>query len=151
MKQRGQAFPPFHFLISAVLGLAILVIILGIIAYFESVRFGLSQERFTQAVDRALANPTGETISEEKVLFRGGESFSSRTFASPRGMDDSCFELQARETGFVVLESASLVKIQKNTELDVFYQCFTRTECAASALASACDKCCIISFGKEPD
>ncbi len=130
---------------AAVLGLSILVIILGIITYFENYKYQLSQERFYATLKSAMNTPTSELLKEKKVLFKGGEIYSSQMFEKVYSIPSECFSVQSPMTQLVKTIGTNSVQILQPTQLDVFYRCDPAGICPAG-----CNTCCTISFGREP-
>ncbi|MBS3061442.1 MAG: hypothetical protein J4215_02560 [Candidatus Diapherotrites archaeon] len=146
MNPKGQFFEPFNILIAAVMGLAILVIIIGLIQYFENEKFLLSKERFEKTLDRAFQTPTNEVITEPELLFRAGEQFSSVGLARRRGLEPECIELESRETESISSIQPGVVLIKQNTQLNVYYLCSPASQCL-----NGCNTCCRIGFGLKPN
>lgn len=150
MNSTGQGFESFNVLIAFAMGLAILVIVLGIVFHFENEKCNLSKERFEKALDTALNTPTGETVTEKDICFRGGEQYSALAFGRRRAMDPGCFELQATNGVTISAESSRLIDIKTNFETNVYYQCFLPSTNPFDSCIDDCRACCIVSFGKKP-
>ena len=66
MNNNGQGFDVFRLLIGAIIGLAILVIIISIINYVENVKYGVSQREFYNGLVNATHTPNGEVVLRKK-------------------------------------------------------------------------------------
>jgi hypothetical protein len=139
-KAQGETF---NLIVAAVLGLAILVIIVGIVLYFQNQKFLLSQQRFDATFDRALATPTGDVLVEKNVFFKGGELYSGAIFATGHAIGADCVSVQGGNQSALIV-TPDYVRIKTPTELDVYYKC------TSTPTDPACGVACVVSFGKKP-
>ncbi|MDP6670938.1 MAG: hypothetical protein QGI60_03925 [archaeon] len=147
MNIRGQEFSGFRLLIDAVLVLMILVIIMGILGWVESLRFQMSEQRLYDGFDKAVNSPDGKVVLEKNLSIRGGIIFLTGSFERP-GIKKKCIEFDALNVGGLVLsDTKRQVEVTNNMMVDMYYKCLRNingTNCIVE-----CDTCCEISFGKE--
>ena len=88
--QKGQAFEPFKMLIGAIMALAVLVIIISAINYFEELRLNVSEQRFYDGLSNAARQPNGSPLIIEDVQFQRGDTFSSNSLGKSMGLASEC-------------------------------------------------------------
>ena len=143
MFQRGQSFAIFKLLIGAIVALAILVIIVGVINYFENLRVQISEKRLVDGLISA-ANAPGELVVAEKLTFEKSLSFSRRFFSTRINVEQECIELDSLQGSSVIINPES-VSFNSGIQIDVFFKC------SADSFSSFCPLSCAVSFGKAPD
>jgi len=146
MNDKGQAFSVFRLLIGAILGLAILVIIISIIGYLDNWKGDISKRNLYEGLDSAVETPNAELVVRKNLTFKKGDSFNTRSFETNSGLEKGCVELMKANLSALELESNSIM-IRQNTLIDVFYKCL---KVNYSPPYDNCEIFCIVSFGKEP-
>ena len=145
MNSNGQAFPVFRLLIGAIIGLAILLIIISIIGYIENWKFDVSKRMVYEGLNVAIETPNKELVIRKNLTLRKGSVFSTRSFSTDSSLDTGCITLQS--SNLSVFEHNNIpvtaITMAQNFVTDVYYQC--QKNDPAYAL---CDIHCIVSFGK---
>ncbi|MBN1941043.1 MAG: hypothetical protein JW772_02570 [Candidatus Diapherotrites archaeon] len=140
MNSRGQHFAVFRLLIGAILGVAILVIIIGIIGFIQNWEYYVSDNILYEGLDNAVQTPNGDVVVRKNLKFPKGNSYAAGSLAANAGLEPECLEIQATDASVFALEGNNFIKMQNNAVAHVYYQCFMdRPEC---------DIYCIVSFGK---
>ena len=149
LNHSGQGGEVFRFLIGAILALAILVIIIGIIAYLERWRIDVSNKYLYEGLNNAVQTPNGETVIRKKLTFAKGTMFTSGGFAHVAGLSPKCVTLLARKSANMTLEdNAALhtqtLKLHTNAVMDVYFRCVKSDDDACQPSGTSCE----ISFGQ---
>ena len=154
MNARGQAFEAYRLLIAMVIALAVLIIILSAISYFDELRKKVSQDTLYSSFKSALDSPNGKIIKTTSLVFSTGVTYSRVQFAKPNNLDPECIQLDAsKETGFelhVENASAPYVKVVQAVQGNVYFQCRTDNFIIPPG-PSDCFVYCLLSFGKLPE
>ncbi len=132
-------------LIAAVMALAVLMIIIGAIQYFDDQQFGISKERFFDGVQNAVRQPNGELLVVEQLQFKKGDSFSSNGVGKNAGISGECITFSGTGTnGAVVSPDGESISFAERVLVDAFIKCSP-----ASPAGGTCEAECEISF-EEP-
>ncbi|MAG22347.1 MAG: hypothetical protein CL943_03540 [Candidatus Diapherotrites archaeon] len=143
MNQSGQEFSGFRLLIDAILVLMILVIIIGILGWVDSLRFQISEKRLYEGFNKSLNSPDGKTVVEKDITMRSGTTYLVGAFAGP-GVDRDCIRFRALNlTAWKLSSNKKQLDIETDIVIDVFYQCTRQFD------EGACEILCEISFGDE--
>ena len=148
---RGQAFEAYRLLIAMVLALAVLLIILSAISYFDSLRQKVSQDTMYSSWKSAVDSPNGKIIRASNLYFTAETRFSRVQFAKQVGLDSSCVQFDAEpDVGFELNDEDidnPFVLVSQNVGGVVYFQC--RADNFIIPLGdSSCLSYCLISFGK---
>ncbi len=147
MNRRGQEFSGFRLLIDAILVLMILVVIMGILGWVESLRFQMSEQRLFDGFDKAVNSPNGKVVLEKNISIREGIIFLTGGFERP-GIEKKCIKFEALDVrAFVLSNQQRQLEVTSNMMVDMYYRCI-RNLGGANCIVE-CDTCCEISFGKE--
>ncbi|MDD5148421.1 MAG: hypothetical protein PHH08_03065 [Candidatus ainarchaeum sp.] len=141
--ESGQAFDVFRLLIGAIIGLAILVIIISIIQYLESWKVDVSKKLLADGLYNAVQTPNGEVVVRKDLTLRKGDIFSRGNFAEQSGVKWDCLELLVSNIGAFELRNDSIIEIKQGILTTVYFQCFKKP-----ASNPDCDPYCLVSFGK---
>ena len=143
MNRQGQAFSAYKLLIGAIMGLAILTIIMGVIGYFEGLRVEIDRELFEDGFEAAVNSPDGKVIVKEITLHES--TYTSKGLAEKfSGLTKDCIEFDAANwTAFNLAEGKQAIVIKKSVKAKVYY-CCTLQGCP-----EGCNVCCRISFGRK--
>ena len=85
MNQKGQAFTTFQLLISAVIALAILVLLLNIIGGLPNLSGGEPSDEATNLV-KALVNSPGDLKLSRDIVFRPQTNLTAKSIAASSGV-----------------------------------------------------------------
>jgi hypothetical protein len=123
---RGQTSDVFRLLVAAVLGLAILIIILGIVAVIEEQKFQLSELRFYDGFGHAVNLPTNQVFQEEKLVFKGKQMFTAESLSLQFKVEKECIQFETNNSRVHIRNpsnSGQIVEMANNIQIDVFFQC----------------------------
>ena len=152
MNQQGQGEDVFRLLIGAVMGLAIMVIIISVINYFAALQQSVSEERLYDGFKIALENVTKQESPDmkiEKGVRLPESTYTSQGFAAIANFNEECIEFQGTKSFELIGDStkefggADAIHVKKFMELDIYYKCFSY------AVNTNCPIYCIVSFGKQ--
>ena len=145
MNARGQSFEAFRVLIAMVIALAILVIILGVINYFDALRQTVSYDTLNSSWKSAYDSPNGKVTRVSGLFFSKDTRFSRTQFAKQVSLDNECITFDADTTlGYAFDQDA--VVVTNSTIGAIYMQC--ATDNIVGAAGSNCNAYCLISFGK---
>lgn len=151
INQKGQAFEAYRLLIAMVIALAVLVIILSAVAYFDDLRKRVSQDTMYTSFKSAVDSPNGKIVQASDLAFTSGTTFSRRQFSLKAGVEEDCILLDAEnDFGFRLNDDnpdAPFVSVPATIQGSVFFQC--QTENFILSPNDACYVYCLISFGKR--
>ncbi|MFA7133882.1 MAG: hypothetical protein WC122_02790 [archaeon] len=150
VEQRAQAEAVFRLMIDSVVGLAILLVILSALNYFQNQVVIQSKADLFSLVKNAVNTPTGIVLKSGELTFSNGFVVDSVDFESGTNLSENCFELRAR--GGFVNASSDNKKISFNQSLKVivYAKCINNPSCNPyinpDSFGSCCTQC-VISFG----
>jgi len=145
-EEAGQASAVFRLMVDAIIGFAILMIIVSALTYFNDLRIRTSLSEFNSLVESAVNSPDGKIVESNSLVFSKGQGFSSQSMQAITGVPASCF-LFKTNLSFVDVGNGLYIEIRQNTETKVYAQCLEAS--LGSCDNSTCEICCIISFGKK--
>jgi hypothetical protein len=149
--ERGQSGAVFRLLIDSIVGLAILVMILGALFYFETLNASASRQEFFSKVTAAVNSPNGIVVeSTGRLVFHKG-GFSNGDMESLTGYPKDCFEFQSN-LAFAKAPTGEIIEFTGNIKSKVYVQCVTTgNDCSVEEEqdAGCCEIECLISFGKN--
>lgn len=148
LNQKGQSFAAMELLIASIMGLALLAVIVGLIAYFDGLSIQASLLEFKNTVISGINSPNGEIVEAENVILSPGD-YSTTLFGSWGKMSSSCFDLQAAENSqsFSILtgNESQALHVTKRVTTSVFVKCVLGPELSPNF---DCEKSCAILIGK---
>lgn len=150
MKNNGM-FWPFRLLIAALMSIAILIMILGALNYFEKIRITVSMERLEKGFNTAWGAITtpdkpDKGINKEKNLTIPATTISVLPFAKSHNLDSKCIEMQSvKNSAFELTPNKRAVTVKRESVTDVYFLC------VYNPLNADCSERCYISFGKAPE
>ena len=95
--ERGQAFEAYRVLIAAVIAIAVLVIIVSTISYFDRLKEEVSTDTLNASWKSAVDAPNGKVIRAQDLSFNQGTTFSRRAFAKQVNLVDTCLVFDAEK------------------------------------------------------
>lgn len=146
LNQRGQGDDVFRLLIAAVMALAVLVIVFGIVSLVEEEKFKLSSFRFQDGFAAAVDLPTCKIVKQEKLFFKTGESYSATALARKYSLDETttnCVQFFSSNSVVLVSTDHAVATMGGQVQTDVFFRCRQDNGCNPAVS-------CEIWFGKEP-
>lgn len=151
MNQKGQAFEAYRMLIAMVLALAVLLIILSAISYFDALRQKVSLDTLYSSWKSAVDSPNGKIIRASNLSFTQETRFSRVQFAKQVGLEPECLQFDASsDTGFQLNDEGGenqYVRVTQNLIGSVYFQCRADNYINPPG-PSSCLAYCTISFGK---
>ena len=72
LETRAQSGAVFRLMIDGIVGLAILLIIISALSYFQALRVQAANEKFFSLVESATNSPNGKVFVEKNLLFTQG-------------------------------------------------------------------------------
>lgn len=151
MNEKGQAFEAYRLLIAMVIALAVLVIILSAVAYFDDLRRKVSQDTLYSSFKSAVDSPNGKVVQASGLAFTAGTTYSRVQFARQASLEDECIQLDAGDDyGFRLNEDnpdTPYVKVDSTLQGSVFFTCATDNFIIPPG-PDTCFVYCLISFGK---
>jgi hypothetical protein len=143
---RGQAFDVYRLLIGAIIGLAVLAIIVGVIPYFEQLSVNICKKEVQEAMLRASHVPDGSTVAPvRKCVFEAESSLNSKQLSDFINIPVECVSFKAsNSSSFNLISGDKGVYFSNRTEVPVFIKCCPPTpQCT--------DMKCIVGIGVKPD
>ena len=141
LSEKAQAFEPFKMMIGAIFAMLILVIIIGSVNYFQTLRADISTQRFYDGLGGAVKQPNNQVLLVRDLQFSEGIAFSSNGLGKVVGLDGECIEFVDSGSAFEVTDSVAKTKSALIT--DVFFRC--------NVNEGSCEIFCEISFGEMFD
>ena len=145
--QRGQSFEAFRVLIAMVIALAVLVIILGVISYFDSLRQKVSYDTLYSSWKSAVDSPNNEVVRVPGLFFTKGTRFSKTQFSRQVSLDNECIVFDA-DTSLGYSFDGDALEVTSSILGAIYMQCNVNNTVGASSGSGGCFAYCLISFGK---
>jgi hypothetical protein len=144
LNSKGQESATFELLVVAIMGLAIMLIVLGIADYFSGLRFQASERAFNDSFNSAVNMPNGEIITAPKVYLNEGDK-TTASLSKQSSIPAECIQIEAVNLPAFKLEGNERIQILKAVEANVYFRCIL------SSLYGIrdCEESCLVSFGKE--
>ena len=148
---RGQAFEAYRVLIAVIIGLAVLLIILSAISYFDALRQSVSVNTLYSSWKSAVDSPNGKVVRASSLSFTKDTRFSRTQFTKQVGLEEGCLSFDADSgTGFKLDDSDAdhpFVTVTGPIIGSVYMQCQTDNFIIPPG-PSSCFAYCLMSFGK---
>ena len=124
LNQRGQGSDVFRLLIGAVMALAILLIVLGIVNLVGEEKFKLSRQRFFDGFSTAHDSPDGlSPVEREKLFFNKHEIFTSDSLARQFQMQPQCIQFFSEHPRASSFPGYSGIEMLDQLNLTVVFSC----------------------------
>jgi len=158
LDNKGQAEAVFRLMIDSIIGLAILMIIIAAIGYFDELRFIQSTSDFKQLIKDAVNSPDGTMLSAKELTFKSGTGFSADDFELFTVVNRKCFSFSSSFSSVEVSSDAQSVLFKQRLITTVSARCVPNTlastcNSSVSAELTSPSECCFnceIYFGKTP-
>ena len=149
--QKGQEFEVFNMLIGAVIALAILFIIIGVVNYFEGLKLEISNARLEQKISSAAQSPNGSIFPAKDLTFKQGYSINAREVALKVNLGEECINFDAaRSSAYRLSETERSIIFDSTVQTDAYIKCYKLATMGADC-PKECLFCCTIAIGKEPE
>ena len=154
INQKGQAFAGYRLIIGALIAFFILLIILGAINYFESIKTRTTHDSLRSGLNAAKETPDGSIIKKKAVYFSAGSAYTKQFFSIQSGVPAACLQLIADKPTVKVTENS--ISFEQALTIDVFFRCVllgSEMEAMLPFVTNECrdvsDLYCQISVGDE--
>lgn len=148
MNVKGQESATFELLVVAVMGLAILVIVLGISNYFSGLTMQASEKNFNDALKSAVNSPNGTVIVAQGIILSGGSKTSS-SLSKQISIPEKCISIQGSlSDSWSVNAGGTAISFSRAIQTNVYFSCVLGSG-HASASGDPCEISCLASFGDE--
>jgi len=148
LENRAQSGAVFRLMIDSIIGLAILLIIISALSYFQALRIQASTEKFFSLVNSATNSPNGKVFSENNLLFTPS-GLSTITIRNKTNIHESCFHFESNLGNVKINDDGSKLDFTANVETNVYAKCsLNGTQCGVDDEV-CCEFECDISFGKK--
>ncbi len=142
LDDRAQSGTVFRLMVDAIIGLVILMIILSVLGYFESLRVDVSRAEFISTIKSATEAPDGRVVSSGILIFVKGTGFSASQLQSITNYPAESFEFQSNVGFAEVLGNGKIVQMKQNIETRVYARCVPDSDPNLRIR-------CVISFGRR--
>ena len=149
LNQKGQAFAGYRLIISAFIAFFILLIIIGAINYFESLRTRTTHESLYTGLNAAKEAPNGLSVKKSNVFFSSGSAYTKYFFSAQSGLPEDCIELMAFETQAIDVSPGGALTFNNAITVNVYFRCFLKNIAEAQGIYNDCDIYCQVSLGDE--
>ncbi|MCX6803102.1 MAG: hypothetical protein NTY48_00865 [Candidatus Diapherotrites archaeon] len=157
LNERGQAESVFRLMIDSAIGLAILLIIISALSYFQQVAIQQSMADFMFLMDSATSSPDGQVIISKDLTFEQGIIIDAADLQNRTGVSKYCFNFAAELGSVTPSEDQKQVTFSRRISLKVYAKCTPsddakncQTRIAPENENECCFKC-LVSFGKISD
>jgi len=147
MNSNGQESATFELLVVAIMGLAIMLIVLGIADYFSNLSFQASERTFIDSLKSAVNSPNSSQIVASEIRLGAG-SKTVASFSKQTSIPAGCFSIDARLAQSIELHENTRIDIKEPSEMDIFIRCVLGPDYASDS-SLLCEESCLVSFGKE--
>ncbi len=143
--KKGQAGSVFKLLIGAVIGIAIIAIIVVIIQIASDQKTYLSEEVFANKITMAMKNPTGSEYIVDNLTFSPQKVINKKALSEETGLGENCISLEIAESAQSYIETdpnKNYILFTKMATVNVGVTCNLSTD-------DVCDlKCNLKVYGK---
>jgi len=148
-EESAQAEAVFRLMIDSVIGLAILLVILSALSYFQGQVVVQSKADFISLVKNAVNSPTGIIMKSGELSFPDKFSVSTINLENWTNLSRYCFELKSRGSIFTNGDQTR-TEFSQALKTVVYVSCesmFTCNPRIVPTRESECCEHCIVSFG----
>lgn len=152
--QQGQSSDVFRLLIGAIMGLAILAIVLGIVQVVEQQKFTLSQVRFYDGFEAAVNRPFSDFsptafVKQQDLFFKKGDTFTALGLSKQFKVSKSCIVFFSGNSDVHPFpnQPGTGVQMLSQVQTTVYFRCgYPSGACADPDNPLYCE----LWFGKQP-
>ncbi len=153
MENKAQAEAVFRLMIDSIIGLAILLIIIAVINYFQGQSIIQSQSDFYRLVEDSSNSLDGKIISSKDLTFSKGFGLDSFDAEKVTGISQYCYSFESRYGAVKISEDGKRAEFTQLLTTKVYARCSpANTSCNPREKVESEGDCCVkclISFGKE--
>jgi hypothetical protein len=154
MENKGQADSVFRLFVDSIVGLAIFLIILSAVGYFEELSKQQTIDDFNDMLVSAVSSPNGKVIhSSGEMSFAKGYAIDTITAQRLTSLGSGCFTFESTMGSIKIASAANRAEFTQNLRVEVYMRCVSEPSCTPG-MNDDPDNCCatcIVSFGKELD
>ena len=149
-EEKAQSGTVFRLMIDGIIGLAIFMVILSSLSYFQNLRMGTSQQELFSIIESAKNSPNGLVFpSKENLLFSKGDGISTTNLREIIGLNKECFIFESGLGFAKVIDDGVGIEFTGNVETKVYAKCYPVGAFCDYGEEGCCEINCLISFGKK--
>jgi len=150
-EQRAQAEAVFRLMIDSVVGLAILLIIVGLINYFNAQIIAQSKNDFITVVKSSVSASNGSVItSSGDLTFARGFGVDGLDAQNWTQISEKCFHfVSSASEGSIKIIDDTKAEFTQTLSIKVYSKCVPDQSCNPYDPENSCCMQCTISFGKK--
>lgn len=141
MKEKGQIFTIFRFLVEAIIALAVLLIILAIIQEFEQTKIEISKTRFFDGFDSAFQSTNNDIIERTDLAFEQGFTLTAAALAKHVRMPRECISLSVPVSSAFSMADSETIVFHNAITTNAYYRCKRQFD-------TACEIACELSIAE---
>ncbi|MFA5763593.1 MAG: hypothetical protein WC915_02170 [archaeon] len=151
-EEKAQSGAVFRLMIDGIIGLAIFMVILSSLSYFQNLRLGTSQQELFAIIESAKNSPNGVVFpSKDNLLFAKGDGISTNNLQDIIGLNKECFTFESGLGFAKVIGGGVGIEFTGGIETKIYAKCSPSGEFCDYGEEECCQINCIISFGKKLD
>ena len=149
---KAQAGSVFRLMVDSIVGLAILLLILSSLTYFQGLKVDVSRAQFISIVEAAIESPNGKIISSDGVLiFTEEASFTASMLNGLTGYPSDCFTFRGPKSFADIPDNEQAITFKQNISTNVYGRCTVDPDVALEYGNDECSVNCVFYFGVKPD
>ena len=150
MNESGQGEAVFRLVIDSVIGLAILLIIVAAVGYFNDRAIEQSKYDLAQLIENASNSPDGQVLSSKgDLLFAKGFAVDTADVELWTGVSAKCFSFSTGMSSIKILSDGAKAEFTQGLAIKSFAQCKpSGAVCNPRDPSAECCFTCLIFFGK---
>jgi hypothetical protein len=151
-EQNAQSGAVFRLMVDAVIGLAIIAMILSTLSYFNYLKINASIGEVNNKILAAVSSPNGEVIaSTSKLFFLKGMTLTTGQMQSLTGYPEDCFRFKSNLGLIDITAEGKMVEFTESVETFFYARCTSENEFQIDPDESICEVECVFSFGEKLD
>ncbi len=154
MDNRAQADSVFRLFVDSIVGLAIFLIILSTLGYFNELSMQQTVKDFQEMIKSAAHSPNGKVIeSSGQMTFAKGYAIDTITAQRLTSLSAECFTFESTMSSINISSESNRAEFTQNLHVNVYVRCVSEPSCDPTNRedTSNCCSTCIVAFGKELD
>lgn len=159
-ENKAQSEVVFRLLIDSIIGLAILLIIVSSISYFQEQAILQDRETLVSLIQSAVNSPDGKIFTAQNLTFKEGFAISSINTQTWTGLSMNCLSFDSSSLSVKLDEGStdngstfSTLEFERLLMVNVYARCVPiMGSCNPRVEPTSPDECCVncvVSFGKK--
>ena len=149
---KAQMGSVFRLMVDSIVGLAILLLILSSLSYFQGLKVDVSRAQFISIAEAAVETPNGKIIYSDGVLtFTKDSSFTSSMLNGIIGYPKECFKFEGPKSFAKIPDDESSITFKQNISTNVYGQCKVDPDVELEYENDECSIICTFYFGVKPN